>query len=140
MKRVARVVDTPSGFCFPFLLLRAGVRVRARDYKGFPWGVKADFDTPTPEEGALKRTAGSAGRGRAEGRAVTGGAQGEGAKEEEKGVRIVNREVVAWFRGLGGIDTPLMRVEKGFTEGFRRTGHTGNCLRGFKMFGAVGDV
>jgi hypothetical protein len=71
---------------------------------------------------------------------VTGGAEERFGREEEEGVRIVNREVVARFWGLGGIDTPLMRVERGFAEGFRHTGHTGNCLRGFKMFGAVGDV
>ena len=81
--------------------------------------------------------AGRRGRGRAEGRAVTGGAGEEGAKEEEEVVRIVNREVVAGFWGLGGIDTPLMRVERGFAEGFRRTGHTGNCLRGIKILEAV---
>lgn len=88
----------------------------------------------------MKRTAGSAGRGRAGGRAVTGGAQEEGAKEEEEGVRIVNREVVAGFWGPGGIDTPLMGVERGFAVGLSHTGHTGNCLRGIKMFRAVGDV
>ena len=88
----------------------------------------------------MKRTAGSAGRGRAEGRAVTEGAEGRDEGEEEEGVRIVNRKVVAGFRGLGGIDTPLMRVERGFAVGLSHTGHTGNCLRGIKMFGAVGDV
>ena len=88
------------------------------------------FDTPG------ERTARQGGRGRAEGRAVTGGAQEEGVKEEEEGVRIVNREVVAGFWGLGGIDTPLMRVERDFAEGFRHAGHTGNCLREIKMFGA----
>lgn len=61
---------------------------------------------PRSGQGALKRTARQGGRGRAEGRAVTGGAQGEGAKEEEEGARIVNREVVAEFWGPGGIDTP----------------------------------
>ena len=83
----------------------------------------------------MKRTAGSAGRGRAKGRAVTGGAQGEGAKEEEEEVRTVNRKVVAGFRGPGGIDTPLMRLERGFAVGLSHTGHTGNCLRGFKILG-----
>ena len=102
-------------------------------------GLSRGFvDTPALEERALKRTAGSAGRGRAEGRAVTGGAQEEGAKEEEEGVRIVNREVVSGFRGLGGIDTPLMVVERGFAVGLSHTGRTGNCLRGIKMFGADG--
>ena len=71
---------------------------------------------------------------------MTGGTREEGAKEEEEGVRIVNRKVVAEFWGPGGIDTPLMRVERGFAEGFRRTGHMSNCHRGIKMFGAVGDV
>ena len=73
--------------------------------------------------------AGSAGRGRAEGRAVTGGAQEDGVKEEEEGVRIVNREVVAEFWGLGGIDTPLMRVERGFAVGLGLSCHRGICLR-----------
>ena len=95
---------------------------------------------PRSGQGALKRTAGSAGRGRAEGRAVTGGTREEGAKEEEEEVRIVNRKVVAGFWGLGGIDTPLMRVERSFAVGLSHTGHTGNCPRGIKMFGAVGDV
>jgi hypothetical protein len=71
---------------------------------------------------------------------VTGGAQEEGAKEEEEEVRTVNRKVVAGFWGLGGIDTPLMRVERGFAEGRRNMSNRGICLRGFKMFGAVGDV
>ena len=94
------------------------------------------FSTPPGVlAGALKRTAGSAGRGRAEGRAVTGGAQEAGAKEEEEGVCIVNRKVVAGFWGPGGIDTPLMRVERGFAEGIRHTDHTGNCLRGIKILG-----
>lgn len=44
---------------------------------------------------------------------MTGGAQGRGAKEEEEGVRIVNREVVAGFRGLGGIDTPSVLLRGG---------------------------
>lgn len=66
---------------------------------------------------------------------MTGGTREEGAKEEEEGVCIVNRKAVAGFWGPGGIDTPLMRAERGFAEGFRRTGHTGNCLRGIKMFG-----
>lgn len=69
---------------------------------------------------------------------MTGGAQEEGAKEEEEGVCIVNRKVVAGFWGLGGIDTPLMRVERGFAVGLRRTGHTGNCLRGIKILGVDG--
>ena len=38
---------------------------------------------------------------------MTGGAQEEGAKKEEEGVCTINREVVAGFWGLGGIDTPL---------------------------------
>lgn len=71
---------------------------------------------------------------------MTGGAEGRFGREEEEGVRIVNRKVVAGFRGPRGIDTPLIRVERGFAEGFRHTGHTGNCHRGIKMFGAVGDV
>ena len=83
----------------------------------------------------MKRTAGSAGRGRAEGRAVTGGAQEEGAREGEEGVRIINRKVVAGFRGPGGTDTPLMGAERGFAEGFVNFGHTSNCLRGFKILG-----
>ena len=104
-------------------------------------GLSRPMSTPPRSgQGALKRTAGSTGRGRAEGRAVTGGTREEGAKEEEGGVCIVNREVVAGFWGLGGIDTPLMGVERGFAVGLSHTGHTGNCLRGIKMFGAVGDV
>ena len=87
------------------------------------------FDTPG------ERTARQGGRGRAEGRVVTGGAGEEGAKEEEEVVRIVNRKVVAGFRGPGGIDTPLMGVERGFAVGLSHTGHTGNCLRGFKILG-----
>lgn len=80
------------------------------------------------------------GFGRAEGRAVTGEAHEEGAKEEAEERGTINREVVAGFWGLGGIDTPLMRVERGFAVGLSHTGHTGNCLRGIKMFGAVGYV
>ena len=75
------------------------------------------------------------GFGRAEGRVVTGGTREEGAKEEEEVVRIVNRKVVAEFWGLGGIDTPLMRAERGFAVGLSHTGRTGNCLRGFKILG-----
>ena len=63
----------------------------------------------------MKRTAGSAGRGRAEGRAVTGGAEERFGREEEEGVRIVNREVVAGFWGLGGIDTPSSLLRGGGT-------------------------
>ena len=66
------------------------------------------FDTPG------ERTARQGGRGRAEGRAVTGGAEERFGREEEEGVRIVNREVVAGFWGLGGIDTPLDEVGEGF--------------------------
>lgn len=87
------------------------------------------FDTPSC--GAARM----GGRGRAEGRAVTGGAQEESAKEEEEVVRIVNREVVAEFWGPGGIDTPLMRVERDFAVGLSHTDHRGICLRGIKMFG-----
>lgn len=72
---------------------------------------------------------GAEGFGRVEGRTVTGGAQEEGAKEEEEVVRIVNREVVAGFWGLGGIDTPLMRVERGFAVGLGLSCHRGICLR-----------
>ena len=85
------------------------------------------FDTPG------ERTARQGGRGRAEGRAVTGGAEERFGREEEEVVRIVNREVVAGFSG--GIDTPLMRLERGFAVGLSHTGHTGNCLRGFKILG-----
>lgn len=53
----------------------------------------------------------------------------EGAKEEEEGVCTVNRKVVAEFWGLGGIDTPLMRVERGFAVGFGLSCHRGICLR-----------
>lgn len=60
---------------------------------------------------------------------MTGGAQEEGAKEEEEGDRIVNREVVAEFWGPGGVDTPLMRVERGFAVGRRHSVHRGICLR-----------
>lgn len=87
------------------------------------------FDTPG------ERTARQGGRGRAEGRAVTGGADERFGREEEEVVRIVNREVVAGFWGPGGIDTPLMRLERGFAVGLSHTGHTGNCLRGFKILG-----
>lgn len=38
---------------------------------------------------------------------MTGGAQEEGVKEEAEERGTINREVVAGFRGLGGIDTPL---------------------------------
>lgn len=69
---------------------------------------------------------------------MTGGAGEEGAREEEEGVRTVNRKVVAGFWGLGGIDTPLMRVERGFAVGLSHTGRTGNCLRGFKVLGVDG--
>lgn len=69
---------------------------------------------------------------------MTGGAEERFGREEEEGVRIVNRKVVAEFWGLGGIDTPLMRVERGFAEGLSHIGHTGNCLRGLKMFGVGG--
>ena len=71
---------------------------------------------------------------------MTGGAEERFGREGEEGARIVNRKVVAGFRGLGGIDTPLMRVERGFAVGLSHTGRTGNCLRGIKMFGAVGYV
>ena len=46
---------------------------------------------------------------------MTGGAQEEGAKEEEEGYRIVNREVVAEFWGPGGIDTPSVLLRGGGT-------------------------
>lgn len=46
---------------------------------------------------------------------MTGGAGEEGAKEEEEGVRIVNREVVAGFWGLGGLDTPSSLLRGGGT-------------------------
>lgn len=57
----------------------------------------------------------AAGRGRAEGRAVTGGAEERFGREEEEVVRIVNREVVAGFWGLGGIDTPSFLFRGGVT-------------------------
>lgn len=46
---------------------------------------------------------------------MTGGAGEEGVKEEEEGVRIVNREVVAGFWGPGGIDTPSSLLRGGGT-------------------------
>ena len=81
------------------------------------------FDTPG------ERTAGSAGRGRAEGRAVTGGAQEEGVKEEAEERGTINREVVAGFRGLGGIDTPFPSRAEEETVGFGLSCHRGICLR-----------
>lgn len=90
---------------------------------------------PGSWRGLVLRGPDGEGSGRARVRAVTGGAQEEGAKEEEEGVRTVNRKVVAEFWGLGGIDTPLMRAERGFAVGFSHTGRTGNCLRGIKILG-----
>ena len=46
---------------------------------------------------------------------MTGGAGEEGAKEEEEGVRIINRKVVAEFWGPGGIDTPYFLLGGGGT-------------------------
>ena len=84
---------------------------------------------PRSGQGALKRTAGSAGRGRAGVRAVTGGAGEEGAKEEEEGVRIVNREVVAGFEAQKASTPPISSWEEGVLVGRRHTSHRGICLR-----------
>ena len=46
---------------------------------------------------------------------MTGGAEERFGREEEEGVRIVNREVVAGLWGPGGIDTPLGLFERGET-------------------------
>lgn len=67
------------------------------------------FDTPG------ERTARQGGRGRAEGRAVTGGAQEEGAKEEEKEICAVNEEIVGPWVLLRSIDTPSSLLRGGGT-------------------------
>lgn len=64
--------------------------MRARDYKGCSGVVKGLVDTPAPEEEALKRAARQEGRGRAGGRAVTGGKLEAIEGEEEEGARTVN--------------------------------------------------
>lgn len=46
---------------------------------------------------------------------MTGGAEVRFGREEEEAVRIVNREVVAGFWGLGGIDTPSSLLRRGET-------------------------
>lgn len=46
---------------------------------------------------------------------MTGGAEEGFGQEEEEGVHIVNREVVAEFWGLGGIDTPSVLLRGGGT-------------------------
>lgn len=96
------------------------------------------FDTPG------ERTARQGGRGRAEGRAVTGGTEGRFGREEEEVVRIVNREVVAGFWGLGGIDTPSSLLRGGGTgraSSLWSQGHLSseklNSWGGLVMFGVV---